>query len=337
MQCGLAVRATSAVLAMTLCAALAHLSVETTVAQTGSRQTAAAEFVEQQPGVPTALRFSVDYMNPDDPSAKPPAVRRVLETLAQGARFDTTVPEQCSATDPQLMLQGETACPPGSKVGTGFIRIDTGFPEPDRFIEVDVTFLNNSDQLIFLTTDRDTGTHVVSRATVEGGTLTSSAPPLPGTPPDGGAIDVVRTQLDEISQVVGRETRGYITTPPRCPSNHLWVNSLSFTYADGVTQSVASPSRCVGPRSGPCANRWDGTPGSDRHSGTRRGDRLFGYGGEDRLRGRRGADCLRGGRGADVLRGGRGADVLRGGPGQDTCYGGRGDDRLRGCEQIGNP
>jgi hypothetical protein len=325
-------------LALGCCLSLALGRADTTVAQTGSRQTAEARLLEQRPGVPTALTFSADYVNPDDPDAKPPAVRTVVETLAQGAHFDTSVPERCGASDPQLVLQGESACPPGSKVGTGYIRIDTGFPEPNRFIEVDVVFLNNADQLIFLNTDRDTGVRVVARATIQGGRLTSSAPPLPGTPPDGGAIDVVQSQLHSISRNVGGETRGYITTPPECPPSHVWVNSLSFTYADGVTQSVESPSPCLegvgGHEPRRCANTWEGSRRSDRHAGTPQGDRLLGFRGADRLRGRGGGDCLHGHRGSDVLRGGAGADTLIGGPGADRCHGGRGDDRLRGCERI---
>jgi hypothetical protein len=323
------------VLALACCAALTLFAADAAAAQSGARQSAEIRFVEQRPGVPTALTLSVDYVNPDDPGAKPPAVRTVVETLAPNAHFDTSVPERCAASDAQLMAQGESACPAGSKVGMGYIRIDTGFPGPNRFIEVDVVFLNNANQLIFLNTDRATGAHVVARAAIEGGRITANAPLLPGTPPDGAALDVVRSRLDSISRVVGGEARGYITTPAECPPSRTWVSSLSFTYADGVTQGVESPSPCIrGPQRGRCANRWKGTRGADRHRGTPHGDRLLGRRGGDHLRGRRGADCLRGNRGADVLRGGRGRDRLIGGRGRDRCRGGRGRDRLRGCEQI---
>jgi hypothetical protein len=334
--------------ALVCCVAVALFGGTTAAAPTDSRQTAEARFVEQRPGVPTALTFNVDYHQPDDPDAKPPAVQSVIETLAQGARFDTSVPAQCAASDAQLMAQGEAACAPDSKVGTGYIRIDTGFPDPNRFIEVDVAFLNNADQLIFLTTDRDTGAHVVARSKIEGGQITSSAPPLPGTPPDGGALDVVTSQLDSITREIQGEPRAYITTPPDCPPGGEWVNSLSFTYRDGVTQQVESRSACAKPVSGVgrrsrCANRWQGGEGADRHSGTAQGDRLIGSGGDDSLGGGRGADCLHGNGGADVLRGGpgrdrliggRGDDRLIGGPGRDTCDGGPGRDRLQGCEPV---
>jgi hypothetical protein len=234
-----------------VCAAIALAGAGPTRAATGSRQSAKSVFVEKRPGVPSGLAFDVDYVNPSDPGGKPPAVRTVDERLAPDARFDTAVPALCEASDAELTAMGESACPPGSKVGTGYIRIDTGFPEPNRFFDVDVTFLNNTDQLIFLSTERKTGARVVSRATIDGGRLTSTAPPLPGTPPDGGAIDVVHTRLDAISREVGGVRRGYITTPSVCPRDGAWTNTLSFTYADGVTQTVTSRSPCTRPGARP--------------------------------------------------------------------------------------
>ena len=334
--------------AATLCAALAVWSADTAVSQTGSRQAASATFDEQRPGVPTALTFNADYVNPGDANAKPPPVKTVVETLADDARFDTNVPARCRASDSQLVAMGESACPPESKVGGGFIRIDTGFPEPNRFIAVDVTFLNNTDELIFLSTARDYATRVVSRAPIEGGRLTSSAPPaLPGTPPDGGAIDVVQTRLEEISRDVDGVRRGYITTPSVCPAGGEWTNTLSFTYRDDVTQTVASPSPCrrgdersSGRR---CSRTIDGTARADRLVGSSASERIRGMRGDDYLAGRGGRDCLFGGRGRDRLSGGRGVDsissrggardVVRCGAGRDTVRADR-RDRLIGCERV---
>jgi hypothetical protein len=326
----------------------------TAAAQGGSRQSAELRFVEREPGMPSALILEIDYVNPADPAAKPPAVRNVVEDLAEGARIDTSIPDRCTATDAQLMLQGAGACPQGSRVGSGTVRIDTGFPEPGRFIDADTVFLNNTDELILVSTERGSGARVVTRAEVRGRRIETTLAPLPGTPPDGAAIDVVDFRLDRISRQVGGARRGYITTPPECPRSGDWLNSVTFTYADGASQTVLTRSLCVegGGRGGRCANHRNGTPGRDRLAGTAAGDRLFGFRGDDRLRGRRGRDCLHGGRGDDVLRGGRGRDRLRGGrgddvlrggrgrdrlfggPGVDICRGGRGKDRFQGCEQI---
>jgi hypothetical protein len=305
-------------------------------AQAGARQSAQLRFVESEPGRPSALTLSIDYVNPADPNAKPPAVRTVVEDLATGAQIDTSIPDRCPASDAQLMAQGAGACSAASRIGSGTIRIDTGLPDPGRFIDADVVFLNNTDQLIFLSTDRGTGARVVTRSEIRGGKVLTSAPLLPGTPPDGAAIDVVHVRLDEVSRQVGGARRGYITTPSECPGTRSWLNSVEFTYADGVSQKVATQSLCKkgGKRPGRCANDRNGSSRGDRFAGTGAGDRLFGFSGRDHLRGRGGRDCLHGGRGDDVLRGGRGRDRLFGGPGNDVCVGGPGRDRFLGCELI---
>lgn len=314
-------------------------------AQSGSRQSAEVRFAEQQPGTPSGLILNIDYVNPTDSSAKPPAVRTVVEELAAGAQIDTSVPERCTASDAELMLQGAAACSKGSKVGAGTIRIDTGFPEPGRFIDADVAFLNNTNQLIFVSTERGSGARVVSRSEVRGRQVINSAPTLPGTPPDGAAIDVVRVKLDELTRETDGVRRGYVTTPGECPQSRSWTSSLSFTYGDGVSQTVTTDSPCTkgGEKPGRCANSWNGTGGRDRHLGTSLGDSIFGFRGNDRLRGGPGDDCLYGQRGADRLIGGPGADQLIGGPradrliggpGDDACRGGRGRDRFKGCERI---
>lgn len=340
-------------------------------AQTGSRQSAVMTFDERRPGVPTGLELRIDYVNPADPSAKPPAVRTVIEEVAEGARIDTSVPERCRASDPELILMGAAVCPVGSRVGTGTITIDTGFPEPGRFVDADVVFLNNTGELIFVSTVRGTGARVISRSAIEGRRIINSAPPLPGTPPDGGAIDVAHARLEAISRNVGGVLRGYVTTPQLCPSGGSWTNAFSFTYADGITQTAQNPSPCVraeGPkrscRGRPATiagtggrDRIQGTPGDDViaalgggdtvHAGGGR-DLICGGEGRDRLRGGHGKDFLSGGRGRDDLRGGRagdflngnkGRDVLRGGKGRDEIRGGRGRDSCQGdrqgCSRIG--
>jgi hypothetical protein len=227
----------TAVLAAMACALLPAAAA----AQTGSRQTAELSFLETEPGASTGFTLEIDYVNPEDPSAKPPAVRRVVQRFAEGTRIDTSIPERCGATDPQLMLQGADACPAGSRVGSGTVTVDTG--QPGRFIVADTVFLNNTDELILVSTDRGTGARVVTRAAVEKDRIVTELAPLPGSPPDGGAIDVVDFRIDKVTRVVGGEERGYVTTPATCPAGG-WVNSISFTYADGVTQTTSNGSGC---------------------------------------------------------------------------------------------
>src|SRR5688572_27185218 len=213
-------------------------------AQDGSRQDASLLFTERRPGVATGVKLLIDYVNPADPAAKPPAVRRVVVELAHGARYDTSVPALCPATDAELMAQGAAACPAGSIVGEGEITLDTGIPGPGRFIASDTTFFNNTNELIFLNTERQSGGHIVVRGQVGERTIVSEAPFLPGSPPDGTAIDTVHITDHAISN----ESGNYITTPPRCPRSRQWINRVTFTYDDGVTQSVTTASPCVKPK-----------------------------------------------------------------------------------------
>lgn len=312
-------------------------------ADSSSRQTAQLLLTSSEPGASSGWRFEVDYVDPADPEGKPPAVRRVVTRLASGAGFDTSVPARCTASDAQLMGQGASACPADSKVGEGYIRLDTGLAGPNRFIEADVTFFNSATEVIFLSTERQSGTRVVTRSTINGGSTVSMAPFLPGAPPDGTAIDIARVELLPISREVDGELRSYVTTPPGCPASGEWAHSIEFTYADGVTETVQSASPCSPATGGPCANRLTGSDAAESLVGTTASDEITGRGGRDVIRGRPGDDCLSGGSGRDIVRGGAGIDRLNGGPGadrlraidgaRDTIRCGRGRDRVKADAQ----
>jgi len=140
-------------------------------------QTASLRFLESTPGRPSGYRVRIDYTDPEDPEAKPPSVRRVVEVFPKGTRIDAGAPARCVAGDAELMLRCRSACPAGSVVGTGSIRLDTGVPGPGRYLNEDVTFLNDTAELIYLTQDRATGARTVVRATLgrcpAGGTWTT--------------------------------------------------------------------------------------------------------------------------------------------------------------------
>lgn len=212
---------------------------------TGNRQTIDFSFDQTRTGSPTAVRLHIDYFNPDDPSAKPPAVMTVVEQLTPGSRIDTSVPERCTASNGELMSEGASACPAQSRVGDGTVTLDTGFPGPGRIIENKVTEFNNTDEIILLF-EPTGGPRVVSRAPIENGrTITAQSPPIPGGPPDGfTAIKQVRLSLDRITTGSGKDRRSYVTTPPTCPPERSWTNRITFTYRDGQTQTATTESPC---------------------------------------------------------------------------------------------
>lgn len=211
----------------------------------GARQTAKLKFTTKRPDAPSGLRLRIDYVNPNDPAAKPLAVRTVTETLARGAAWDTSVPETCTASDPELMLLGAAACPLGSRVGEALITFDTGLPDPGRSIVSPTGFFNNTGEFIFLSRALATDTpRVVTRSPREGRRTVTQVPFLPGSPPDGAAVDTVRGDELVITRRVDGKRHSYITTPPRCPKRGFWVNRIAFTYDDGVSQTVRTRNRC---------------------------------------------------------------------------------------------
>lgn len=304
----------------------------------GVRQTIVFGFDQDRPRTGTGVRIEIDYLNPDDPDAKPPAVQTVVETLAPGSRIDTSVPERCDASDTELIAAGAAACPAGSRVGGGEVALDTGIPGPGRIIETDVTEFNNTGEVILLFEPVEAGsTRFVSRAPIDGRTITAGAPPLPGGPPDGfTALKRVRLTLDAISTVAGGKTRSYVTTPRSCPVTGSWTNEISFTYRDGESQSATSDSPCVAANPGRrrrCRGQLAtivGTPGRDNLRGTPNRDVIAGLGADDTIRGSNGGDLICGGQGRDRLHGGKGSDSASGGRGSDSLFGGRGEDRLQG-------
>jgi len=212
----------------------------------GSRQEAHYTLGQQRPDRGTSEHFVFDYQNPDDPAAKPPAVRKVVTVLPQGARYDPSIPGSCTASDAELMAVGAQACPENSAIGGGVVTVDTGFPGPARIVTADVEFFNNASdpngEFIYLNTVRGSEARTVIRADVRRRRTITEAPMLPGTPPDGGAIDTVDLTVAAVHSDAGN----YITTPRRCPPQGFWVTKVRFTYADGVTQTVPDHSPCKG-------------------------------------------------------------------------------------------
>jgi hypothetical protein len=207
------------------------LLVPPAAAQT--RQTAGLRFTTTAPGAPAGVVLDADYL--DGPGGRPHRVTRVVTALARGARYDTSVPAQCPASDAELTLRGAAACPVASVVGTGWLEIDTGAGDQ----MADVTFLNRTDELIFVNTVRGTPARTILRAAISGTSTTSDVPFLPGLPPDGGVLD--RVHFEDF------QTGSYITTPVTCWMGR-WINRVTFTYADGVTETVRSASPCKKPK-----------------------------------------------------------------------------------------
>src|SRR3954447_19059491 len=144
-------------------------------------------FTTKKPGAPSGRVFHDEFFNAGDRSGKPPPVQHIHIQLPHGARFDWRAVPLCTASDAELTAEAPSACPAGSKVGAEVYSFDTGVDGPNRIVTSDITFLNNKEELIIVTRERQSGTRVVTRGKLGPETFDFDLPPLPGTPPDGGA------------------------------------------------------------------------------------------------------------------------------------------------------
>ena len=200
------------------------------------------EFTTRRTNASAGTRTRVFYRNPSDPNAKPPAVRSVVTTFPAGTRFDTSAAPVCNASDPQLVAEGAGACPAGSRIGSGLLEFLTGFGPPIDPLVFDVVIFNNAQGPILLATLRGGGLRVPARFRLQGRTLRSEVPPLPGGPPDGQTA-LRRAELNISAR--SRGGRNLVTTPRTCPRNRRLPFRTSFTYGDGLTQLVRSSSPCA--------------------------------------------------------------------------------------------
>ena len=77
------------------------------------------QFTTTQPGAPSGFTFAGSYHAAGDPNGDPPYMRRMVFYSPPGTRYDTSVPDRCTASDLELETQGPSACPAGSVLGKG--------------------------------------------------------------------------------------------------------------------------------------------------------------------------------------------------------------------------
>src|SRR5438270_12674760 len=80
-------------------------------------QTGTIAFGTFGPASPTSLSESATYRNPDDPSGKPPAVRRIVVRYPAAFRIDTSLPARRRASAQQLHTSRGGPRPSDTRVG----------------------------------------------------------------------------------------------------------------------------------------------------------------------------------------------------------------------------
>lgn len=232
-----------------------HTALVTVAAMSATAAPAVAEptarveyrdaFTTRTPGAPSGRVFYDEFFDARDASAKPPPVQHIHIQLPHGGRFNWRAVPLCTASDAELTAEGESACPAGSKVGAEVYTFDTGFDGSNRFVTSDISFLNNKDELIILTQERQSGTRVVTRGKLGPETFDFDLPPLPGTPPDGGAD---KREDAKYPVTIGPTGKAWLTTPPTCPSSGRWTFRADYTFRNGEKITKTSDSPCDRPR-----------------------------------------------------------------------------------------
>jgi hypothetical protein len=231
------------------------------------------------PGASAALGYAARYHAAGDPSADPPALRHLWIELPPGTRIDTSVPPRCAASDFELQMRGESACPPAARIGAGQATVK----QPGLGVATYDTVIYNADHDMLELVKSGDAVLAVVHTYVHGTTLEGPIPTCltGGTAPDGCPFDQLILLANHLRVVpVSVGGRNYGTTPPTCPAG-FWEGRVTFAYGDGSVDRVTASAPCARPRPRRVAHRRRRA----RHRRCRTSHRP--------RRGRRGRSCAR--------------------------------------------
>jgi hypothetical protein len=222
---------------------------------TGPRETVDQGFTTKRPHSPTGITYAGAYHAAGDPGGNPPFLERMVFYPPPGMRYDTSVPDRCSAPDAVLQVMGPDACPAGSRLGGGTIEGLIFAPFTHAFVmdhfEHPLEILNNAGEQVVLV--HSEGYSVVRGRFLPDGSLEFAGTGCFPKPPAGECPDdyVMQlrssTSLPPYTRMRDGHLRGYATTPLKCPDSGYWRTTMRLWWADGSTDSVVSRQPCRGP------------------------------------------------------------------------------------------
>ncbi len=201
----------------------------------------------KRPNHSAGLGYAARYHGADDRRADPPALRRLVIALPPGTEIDTTVLPRCRASDEQLKLQGESACPAAARIGSGEATVKQLGLGTATYKTV---IYNAPDDLLELVMSGDRVLAVV-HTYIHGTTLDGPVPTClaGGNPPLGCPFDqltLLANHLQVQATTVGKgaNRRNYATTPPKCPRSRRWKARVTLYYGDGSVDRVTPSAPC---------------------------------------------------------------------------------------------
>jgi hypothetical protein len=192
-------------------------------------------YLTREPAAPAGQALLATWSDPGAAARVPKTIKRIDLTFHRGTRFDTSALARCRASDAEVRSKGVSACPVGSRLGSGHTNAVTA--TGDRFT-TDVTLFNARGQIIVLVALN--GTPVTEfRDIVEGRTIKIE----PVLPP-GVSLEQLKIRIGRHSKGHGAGQKTYMRAPPTCPASRRWTTAARFTYVDGSSQTLHSASPC---------------------------------------------------------------------------------------------
>lgn len=217
----------------------------------GPREKVNQTLTTKRPGAPTGIDFKASFHAAGKPNGRPPVLRRMVFHPPPRMQYDTSVPEQCSASDAQLQLMGPDACPVDSWLGGGTTDglilqpVAHGFVFDHYHHHIDV--LNNANEQIILV--HSEGWTVARGEIRPDGAIAFNLPTCFPKPPTGCADDYIiqlatSNAIAPYKRRIDGRTRSYATTPPGCPARGFWKTRVSFKWANGAKDRVVTKQPC---------------------------------------------------------------------------------------------
>jgi hypothetical protein len=203
-----------------------------------------------KPAAPAGSVFNATYHAAGDPAGQPPYMRGMTFHPPPGQRYDTSVPERCTASDVELYARGVAACPEGSRLGGG--TTTSIFMGQASTLPVDV--FNNEGEQIMVVSSPGQASVVRGRFGPDGSITYESPTCFPnaaGCPVDNALQTGSSVSMPAYTRVVDGVTRSYITTPPKCPKSGRWQQRIRLWWADGTEDTVVTEHPCERPKPKP--------------------------------------------------------------------------------------
>jgi hypothetical protein len=178
-------------------------------------------------------------------------MRRMTFYPPAGTRYDTSLPDRCTASDLELEARGAAACPAGSKIGAGHTNGIMYEPIANAFAftsyDNPLDILNNANEQIMVISTGGLGYTVVRGRMQPGGSVEFAAPTCFPVPPTG--VPCARDHVLQLGSSTSmprytRNDRAYWTTPPTCPKRRYWRTRVTFWWADGSVDTVSTDQPC---------------------------------------------------------------------------------------------